>query len=103
MNKDDQPDAIEKNTAFLPKDSLVPTQRVDGYTTKGYMTYMPKDPLKKAELMAVEMRRSMKMFLIAWKRGLRKTQASEEKPGLPTCGGKREDPVSYLCQTEPFV
>ena len=32
------------------------------------MTYQPEDPLRKAELMAVEMRRSRKMALIALKR-----------------------------------
>ena len=31
-----------------------------GYKTKGYMTYKPEDPLKKVELMAVEMRKSKK-------------------------------------------
>ena len=41
------------------------SQRVNGYATKGYMTYMPEDPLQKAELMAVEMRRSRKRDLIA--------------------------------------
>ena len=46
----------------------MPAQRVNGYATKGYMTYMPEDPLKKAELMAVEMRRSRKKDLIASKR-----------------------------------
>ena len=94
---------MEEDTVFLPKRSLVPEQRVNEYTTKGYMTFMPEDPLKKAELMAVEMRRSRKKDLIASKRALRNSQASEEKPVCPTCGGKREDPSSNLCKTEPAV
>ena len=64
------------------------------------MTYTPEDPLKKAELMADEMRRSRKRDLIASKRALRNPHTTEEKPVCPTCGGKREDPVSYLCKTE---
>jgi hypothetical protein len=62
---------------------------VDGYTTKGYMTYMPEDPLKKAELMAAEMRRSRKRDLIASKRALRNPQVTEERPVCPTCGERK--------------
>ena len=50
---------------------------------KGYMTYQPEDPLRKAELMAVEMRRSKRRDLIASKRALRNPQITEE---LPMCG-----------------
>jgi len=67
----------------------VPAQRVNEYTTKGYMTYMPEDPLKKAELMAVEIRRSRKKDLLASKRALRNPQTIEKKPLFFTCGGKR--------------
>jgi hypothetical protein len=41
------------------------------------MTYKPEDPLKKAELMAVEMRRSRKRDFIASKRLLRNPQTTE--------------------------
>ena len=51
-----------------------------GYKTKGHMTYQPEDPLKKAELMAMEMRRSRKRDLIASKRALRNAQDSEVQP-----------------------
>ena len=54
-----------------------------GNKTKGYMTYQPEDPLRKAELMAVEMRRSKRRYLIASKRALRNPQTTEE---LPMCG-----------------
>ena len=47
------------------------------------MTYQPEDPLRKAELMAVEMRRSKRRYLIASKRALRNPQTTEE---LPMCG-----------------
>ena len=43
-NKELQKIAIEEDTAFLPRTPLVPAQRVNGYATKGYMTYMPEDP-----------------------------------------------------------
>ena len=56
---------------------------VGGNKTKGYMTYQPEDPLRKAELMAVEMRRSKRRYLIASKRALRNPQTTEE---LPMCG-----------------
>ena len=87
----------------MPKDSLVPTQRVDGYTTKGFMTYMPEDRLKKAELIAVGTRRSRKRDLIASKRSLRNPQTIEEKPVFPTCGGKREDPDAQSLQSGPYT
>ena len=54
-----------------------------GNKTKGYMTYQPEDPLRKAELMAEEMRRSKRRHLIASKRALRHPQTTEE---LPMCG-----------------
>ena len=53
------------------------------YKTKVHMTYQPEDPLKKAELMAMEMRRSKKRYLIASKRALRNPKTTEE---LPMCG-----------------
>jgi hypothetical protein len=90
-NKEEQKTAIEEDTAFLPGTPLVLSQRVNGYATKGYMTYMPEDPLQKAELMAVEMRRSRKRDLIASKRALRNHQTTEEVPGCLTSGGKRGD------------
>jgi len=64
-NKYDQRDAVEEDTALLPSFPLDSTQRVDGYTTKSYMTYMPEDPQKKAEVMAMEMRRCKRRQLIA--------------------------------------
>ena len=57
--------------------------KVGGNKTKGHMTYQPEDPLRKAELMAVEMRRSKRRYLIASKRALRNPQTTEE---LPMCG-----------------
>ena len=39
--------------------------------TKGLMAYKPEDPLKKAELMTVGMRKSRKTDLIASKREFR--------------------------------
>ena len=56
----------------------MPGQRVNGYATKGYMTYHSEDPLRKAELMAEEMRRSKRRHLIASKRALRNSQTTEE-------------------------
>jgi len=47
------------------------------------MTYQPEDPLKKADLMAMEMRRCKRRHLIASKRALRNPQTTEE---LPMCG-----------------
>ena len=77
---------------------LVPAQRVDGYTQKGYNNYQPEDPLKKAEI-----RLSRKRELIASKRALHKPHATEEQPVCPTCGGKKEDPLGYVSQTELHV
>ena len=57
----------------------------------GYMTYHPYDPMKKAELMAVEMRRSKRNDLIAWKRALRNPQTTENQPACAMCGGRKED------------
>ena len=102
-NKEEQKNAIEEDTAFFPRTPSVPAQRVDGYATKGYMTYMPEDPLLKAELMAVEMRRSRKRDLIASKRALRSPQTTKEAPDCPTCGGKREDPDTHSLQSRPFT
>ena len=79
------------------------SQRVNGYATKGYMTYMPEDPLQKAELMAVEMRRSRKRDLIASKRALRNHQTTEEVPGCLTSGGKRGDPDTRSSQSGPLI
>ena len=102
-NKEEQKTAIEEDTAFLPGTPLVLSQRVNGYATKGYMTYMPEDPLQKAELMAVEMRRSRKRDLIASKRALRNHQTTEEAPVCPTCGGKRGDLDTHSLQSGPFT
>ena len=44
---------------------------VDGCMTKGFKAYKLEDPLKKAEMMAVNMRRSRRRDLIASKRELR--------------------------------
>ena len=101
-NKEEQKTAIEEDTAFLPGTPLVLSQRVNGYATKGYMTYMPEDPLQKAELMAVEMRRSRKRDLIASKRALRNHQTTEEVPVCPTSGGKRGDLDTHSLQSGPF-
>ena len=60
-----------------------------GYKTKGQMTYQPENPLRKAELMAVEMRKSKKRDLIASKRALHNHQATEQQPECLTCGGKK--------------
>ena len=50
--------------------------------------------------MAVEMRKSRKRVLIASKRALRNPQATEQQPVCPTCGGKKEDPLGNISQTE---
>ena len=67
------------------------------------MTYKPEDPLKKAELMAVEMRRSRKRDLISLKRVLRNPQTTEEQPMCAMCGGRKEDALSDLNQTKLHV
>ena len=64
---------------------------------------MPEDPLQKAELMAVEMRRSRKRDLIVSKRALRNPQTTEEAPVCPTCGGKRGDLDTHGLQSGPFT
>ena len=102
-NMEEQKNAIEEDTVFLPGTPLVPAQRVNGYATKGYMTYMPEDPLQKAELMAVEMRRSRKRDLIESKRALRNHQTTEEVPGCTTSGGKRGDLDTHSLQSGPFT
>ena len=60
------------------------------------MIYQPEDPLRKAELMALEMRKSKKRDLITSKRALRNHLATEQQPVCPTCGGKKEDPLGKL-------
>jgi len=64
---------------------------MDGYKTKSHITYHPYDPMKKAELMAVEMRRSKKRDLIAWKRALRNPQTTEDQPTCAMCCWRKED------------
>ena len=56
------------------------------------MTYQPEDPLRKAELIAVEMRRSRRRYLIASKRALRHLQTTEELPMCAMSGGRWEYP-----------
>ena len=56
------------------------------------MTYQPEDPLGKAELMAMEMRRSNRRHLIASKRALRNQQTTEELPMCAMNGGRWEYP-----------
>ena len=101
-NKEEQKNANEEDTAFLPGTPLVLAQRVNGYATKGYMTYMPEDPLLKAELMAVEMRRSRKRDLIALKRALRNPQTTEETPVCPPSGAKSGDLDTQSLQGGPL-
>ena len=66
---------------------------MDGYKTKGYMTYMSEDTLKKAELRAVEMRRSKRRDLIASKRTPRNPQTTEELPMSVMSGWSKEYPI----------
>ena len=73
-SKEYQRHAYKDDTALFPWDEKEPIYRVGGYKTKGHFTYKPEDPLKNAELMAVEMRRSRKRDLIASKRTLRNAQ-----------------------------
>ena len=47
--------------------------------------------MNKAEFMAVEMRRSKRKDLIAYKRALRNTQTTEDQPACAMCGGRKED------------
>ena len=63
-----------------------------GNKTKGHMTYQPEDPLRKAELMALEMRKSKKRDLFASKRALRNPQTTEEQPVCAMCGGRKIHP-----------
>ena len=56
------------------------SQRVEGSMTRGRTTPKPKDSPKKAELMAVYMRRSRKRDLIASKSALRSPHATKEQP-----------------------
>ena len=56
------------------------------------MTYQPEDPLRKAEMMAVEMRKSKKRDLIASKRALRNPQTTEELPMCAMSCGRMEYP-----------
>ena len=56
------------------------------------MTLMPEDPLKKAELRAVEMRRSKRRDLIASKRTLRNPQTTEELAMCAMSGWSKEYP-----------
>ena len=47
--------------------------------------------MKKAEIMAVEMRRSKRRDLVAYKRALLNPQTTEEQPVCAMCGGRKED------------
>ena len=67
------------------------------------MAYQPEDPLRKAELIAMEMRRSKRRDLIASKRAVRNHQATEQQPICATCGGMKEEPLGNLSQTELHV
>ena len=67
------------------------------------MTYQPEDPLMKAELMAMEMRKSKKRDLIASKRAVRNHQATEQQPVCPTCGGMKEDALGNISYSELHV
>ena len=60
--------------------------------TKGYMTYQPEDPLRKAEMMAVEMRKCKRRDLIASKRTLCNHQTTEELPMCVISSGRMEYP-----------
>ena len=74
-----------------------------GYKTKGHMTYKPEDPLKKAELMAVEMRRSRKRDLISLKRALHNTQTTEKQPVCDICCDLRKATLMTLHHSELHV
>jgi hypothetical protein len=51
------------------------------------LTYQPEDPLRKAELMAMEMRRCKRRHLVASKRALRNPKTTEELlMGAMSCG-----------------
>ena len=55
--------------------------------------------MKKAELMAVEMRRSKRRDLIASKRALHNPQTTEEQPKCAICCDLREATLMSLNQT----
>ena len=59
--------------------------------------------MKKAELMAVEMRRSKRRDLIASKRALHNPQSTEEQPVCALCCDMREITLRSLNQTELHV
>ena len=59
--------------------------------------------MKKAELMAVEMRMSKRRDLIASKRALHNPQATEEQPVCAICCDLREVTLRSLNQTELHV
>ena len=76
---------------------------VGGNKIKGYMTYQPEDPLKKAELMAEEMRRSKRRSLIASKRALHNPLTTEEQPKCFTCYELRDANKLLLNHSELHV
>ena len=47
--------------------------------------------MKKAELMAVEMRKGKRRDLIAWKRALRNSQTTEDQPTCAMCVWRKEE------------
>ena len=59
--------------------------------------------MNKAELMAVEMRRSKRRDLIASKRALHNPQTTEEQPVCAICCDLREVTLRSLNQTELHV
>ena len=76
---------------------------VGGNKIKRYMTYQPEDPLKKAELMAEEMRRSKRRSLIASKRALHNTLSTEEQPKCFMCYDLRDANKLLLYHSEIHV
>ena len=76
---------------------------VGGNKTKGYMTYQPEDPLRKAELMAEEMRRSKRRHLIASKRALHRPLTTEEQPKCFMCYDLRDANKLLLNHSELHV
>ena len=59
--------------------------------------------MKKAELMAVEMRRSKRRDLIAYKRALLNPQTTEEQPKCAMCYELRDATKLLLYHTELHV
>ena len=59
--------------------------------------------MKNAELMAVEMRRSRKRYIIASKRLLRNPQTTEEQPVCAICYDLRKATLMTLNPTELHV